>query len=307
MLQSIEKPKVCILLSSYNGEKYIREQINSILAQQGVAIELVIRDDGSTDGTIDIIHSFGERIKLIRGNNIGCEQSFAELLKYESNADYYAYSDQDDYWLSEKVITEIEAICNINGPALAACNLFLCDEYLNIQGTVYSDQMIENNRIRMKDDFLCNMHGCVLLWNRKLHNKLQNSIPDRMISHDGWVNCVANAIGTTVIINEPLIKYRIHGGNVAGHASSIIERAKKGVRIYLGKKHPHREVLAAQVLEHYGNEMDKSSNGYDTLCKIANYKNGITDKIKLLNKDIIRQAPFPDKLLWLVCIIADTY
>lgn len=270
-------------------------------------MELVIRDDGSTDDTVSIISSFGDSIKLIRGDNVGCEQSFAELLKYKSDADYYAFSDQDDYWMPDKVISEIESIRNIRGPALAACNLYLCDENLTIQGTVYSDNAIINNRIRMKEDYLCNMHGCVLLWNKELHDKMNNTIPEFMISHDGWVNCVANSIGTTVILEEPLIKYRIHGGNVAGHASSIIDRAKKGIKIYLGNNHPQRDVLASSVIESFSDDIDKNTNGYDTLCKIAYYKNSLKDKIRLLNKDIIKRAPFPDKLLWIACVLFNTY
>lgn len=299
--------KVCILLSSYNGEKFIKEQIDSILNQDGVEIELVIRDDGSTDNTKAIIREYGDAIHLIEGTNNGCEQSFAELLKYSSDADYYAFSDQDDYWLSDKVISEVRAIEGYDGPALAACNLYLCDDKLNITSVLHSRKAIRKIQYMMKNNYLCNMHGCVLLWNKDLHKMLSSSVPDTIISHDGWVNTIANSIGTTVILESPLIKYRIHGNNVAGHANTLLDRARKGFRIYLGEKHPRRDVIAQEALKRFSCYMDRNTNGYKTLLSIANYKESLKTKISLIQKDIIRKSPFPDKALWILCVLTNRY
>ena len=300
-------PKVCILLSGYNGSKFIREQIDSLLDQKDVDIKIVVRDDGSSDDTVDIVRSYGGNIVLIEGKNLGCEKSFAELLKYHDDSDYYAFSDQDDYWLPDKVRSEVNAIKDIPGPALAACNLFLCKEDLTVERALHSTDEIEAIRNSMKENYLVNMHGCVLLWNRELHERLRNNIPDDIISHDGWVNTVANAVGTVIILEEPLIRYRIHGNNTAGHASTTYERAKKGIKLYLGKNHPHRDILAKEVLGRFGEDIDPFSNGYDTLCKIANYKSSLKARLNLMNKDIIRKVRFPDRLLWWLCILAGTY
>lgn len=307
MLQNTNLPKVCILLSSYNGREYIKEQIDSLLAQEAVNVEIVIRDDGSTDETPAIIEEYKGKVELIRGTNIGCENSFAELLKYYNDADYYAFCDQDDYWMPKKLISEVEAIKAIEGPALVACNLFLCDEQLNIKGPLHSKKDIKSIRNNMKNNYLCNMHGCVLMWNRNLHERLCNNVPGEIVSHDGWVNTVANAIGTVVVLEEPLIKYRIHSNNTAGHASGIIERAKKGIRIYLGKNHPRRDLIAKEILNRFASDMDHESNGYDTLVKIANYKRSCKDKVKLIRKDIIKKSKFPDIMLWIICVLMETY
>ena len=97
--------KVNVLLSSYNGEKYIEELIRSVLAQEGVDVILTVRDDGSTDKTIDIIRSFNDsRIRLIIGKeNLGPAKSFLTLLRDCETADYYAYCDQDDVWVQNHI------------------------------------------------------------------------------------------------------------------------------------------------------------------------------------------------------------
>lgn len=98
--------KVNILMSTYNGEKYIEEQIQSILNQEEVIIKLYIRDDGSTDNTVKIIESFNkENIVLFKMSNIGWKKSFLELTKLVEYHDdeYYAFSDQDDVWKKNKI------------------------------------------------------------------------------------------------------------------------------------------------------------------------------------------------------------
>ena len=104
---------VQVLLSSYNGEKYIREQLDSILAQEGVNIQLLIRDDGSTDGTNSILTEYEQRcdnISVIYGINVGVIQSFFLLLEQAGSYPYIALADQDDVWLKQKLKRAIEKI-----------------------------------------------------------------------------------------------------------------------------------------------------------------------------------------------------
>ena len=102
----MENKKVAILMSTYNGEKYLKEQIESLLAQTYGNIEIYIRDDGSKDNTIKIIKNYKEKynnIVLKEGKNIGFINSFFELLNLCNDADYYAYCDQDDVWMNDKI------------------------------------------------------------------------------------------------------------------------------------------------------------------------------------------------------------
>ena len=98
---------VCVIMSTYNGEQYIRQQLASILEQTYKGIQVLIRDDGSSDKTVEILHEYQSRypnIQYYTGNNMGAAQSFYDLLKHvPMEADYIAFSDQDDVWLEGKV------------------------------------------------------------------------------------------------------------------------------------------------------------------------------------------------------------
>ena len=90
--------KIAILLSSYNGEKYIEQQIDSLLSQKYKNIDIIVRDDGSKDGTIEILKKYKNKIKLIIGENIGVISSFNELIMYVSDYDFYVFCYQDVIW-----------------------------------------------------------------------------------------------------------------------------------------------------------------------------------------------------------------
>lgn len=93
--------KVQVLLSSFNGERYIQKQLDTIFAQRGVEVSCIVRDDGSSDRTVQIIKNYQKKqlaLQLIEGENLGWRRSFMELLRLAEKADYYAFADQDDEW-----------------------------------------------------------------------------------------------------------------------------------------------------------------------------------------------------------------
>lgn len=108
----VKEKKVIILLSTYNGEKYIEQQINSLLKQTYKNINIYVRDDGSKDGTLEILKKYEEKgeIFLIQGKNIGFINSFMELLKKVEKADYYSFCDQDDVWNEDKIERAVRAL-----------------------------------------------------------------------------------------------------------------------------------------------------------------------------------------------------
>lgn len=303
--------KVCILLSAFNGEKYIKIQIESIMKQINVESILVIRDDGSTDKTKTIIMSLKEKYKnkiiYIEGKNLGCEASFFNLLKYNIDADFYAFSDQDDFWMPNKLYKQIEAIKKYNVAALSLCNLLVCDNNLNPIKTMHSVNELNDYKTRMKRDIICNMHGCVMVWNKNLHTILQNNIPNQIVAHDAWLNAIANLIGIVEIISEPLIKYRIHDNNVSGFALNNISKIKKGICIYLGKNHPNREYIAKTLLAFFEKNIDKKTDGYNTLLLLSKYKNNFANKRKLIKNDIVQKRDIYHKYLWIICILMNKF
>ena len=130
--------KVAVLISTYNGEKYLEEQLNSILNQTYKNIEIVIRDDGSKDSTINIIKKYQEKydnIILKEGTNVGFIKSFFQLLAF-ANADYYAFCDQDDSWLENKIELAVRALNEVDNskPNMVFGNSDYYDENMNLIG-----------------------------------------------------------------------------------------------------------------------------------------------------------------------------
>ena len=120
--------RVLVIMSTYNGEKYVREQINSILMQKNVEVSVLVRDDGSTDGTLEVINGLqDDRITVLNGENMGCEASFFELLMHCKGYEYYAFSDQDDIWLEDKLARAIGMIGSSDTPVLYCSNQMLVD------------------------------------------------------------------------------------------------------------------------------------------------------------------------------------
>ena len=99
-------------MSSYNGEMYLDEQLESIVAQKGVMTDILVRDDGSSDHTCDILDQWQQKTSLrwYSGENIGPARSFMDLLRQSGDSCYYAFSDQDDYWLSDKLKVAVDKL-----------------------------------------------------------------------------------------------------------------------------------------------------------------------------------------------------
>ena len=125
--------KIDILLATYNGEKYIKEQIDSILNQSYTNFNLIISDDSSTDSTVEILKEYekkDERIKLIvQKENLGYIKNFEYLLT-QVNSKYYMFSDQDDFWVNDKVLKSYNKLVKENLD-LVFCDLEIVDENLN--------------------------------------------------------------------------------------------------------------------------------------------------------------------------------
>lgn len=302
--------KVCIFLSAYNGEKYIKEQIDSLLNQKEIAVTIVIRDDGSTDSTASILEQYNGKysgnFQIIYGKNIGCERSFFELLYKRIDADYYAFCDQDDVWDMNKCVTQIRIIENIDGPALSACNMAVCNEQLVPAGKVYSDGYIGFYiRFIQDNDVLRNFHGCTLLWNRKLQLLLQSQKPTCEVAHDTWVNAIANVVGEVKMVNIPLVYYRIHGNNVSGFGLNFFEKIRNRFKLYYGRNHLCRDKICKDVLRAYGPYI--KTEKYFILDATANYKNSILSKINYIRDNILKTRRFPDNLFWSVCVLLGRY
>ena len=299
------KSTVCILMSTYNGEKYIKQQLDSIFAQEDVDIKLVVRDDGSKDSTLDILRQYNSII-LFEGANIGCEKSFMELLFMDIEADYYAFADQDDVWHPRKIISAIENIHKYNCD-LSVCNLKLVDGNLDEIGNLFSNQDIDNYQKIMDKFAQTNFHGCVQVWTNKLHKVIQTYRPLHIEPHDVWVNAIANIVSSTYIDNRCFINYRLHGNNVSGYTTNVINKFIKRIKLYFGKNHPQRDILSKQLLDNFGFYLNKADSKYKTISLIANYKRNIIQKLKLCFSPYFKSMTFKNRIIWSLCVMLNKY
>jgi len=232
--------KIAVMMSTYNGEKYLKEQIDSILEQEKVEIYLYIRDDGSNDGTIEIINDFisnNKNIKLFKGENLGVGNSFMELLYLTPGSyEYYAFSDQDDIWCSNKLSKAIDVLESDRNILLYASNQELVDCNGNKLGMRYShDEVIP---LIPEAEFQINrISGCTFVFTNRLQGILYN--PDRRPSyelllnrmHDVWVANVAALYNGIYYDNNSYVKYRQHETNVVGaYSEGIVYDIKSKIK-----------------------------------------------------------------------------
>jgi len=187
MENRMEKPSVCVVMSTYNGEKYIRPQIESILNQIDIRLILYIRDDGSKDNTKEIIEEYiSDNVIFDIGENLGAKKSFIEALQEAPVADYYAFSDQDDVWDRDKLIAAIAMIRNREKkgvPILYCGRTRLVDSKLNYigEGRCYHEK---------SNSFLCGevqaAAGCTMVFSRELKQKIEQYSPIVYPMHDAW-------------------------------------------------------------------------------------------------------------------------
>ena len=220
----MENKKVAILMSTYNGEKYLKEQIESLLAQTYGNIEIYIRDDGSKDNTIKIIKNYKEKynnIVLKEGKNIGFINSFFELLNLCNDADYYAYCDQDDVWMNDKIERAVKFLgkTDENKPALYFSNSDYYDSDMNFLATAEKNK-IYNFRNSLVE---CVTQGMTMVINNKTRQTIIENRPETCLFHDWWTYMICSGFGQIVYDDKSLVKYRRHNKSVTVEGKSKIE------------------------------------------------------------------------------------
>ena len=216
--------KIDILMATYNGKKYLKEQIESILNQTYTEFNLLISDDASTDNTMEILKQYAikdTRIKIFKNeNNQGLIRNFESLLN-KVTCKYYMLADQDDIWNKDKIEKSIKKIEDTNSN-LVFCDLEVVDSNLNLIHNSYWKQKGFYNRIIKHNGFdalyLNNyITGCTIIAKSEI---LKNILPlpkdAKYLIHDYWIALMSSNNGNISYINEQLIKYRQHEKNEIG-------------------------------------------------------------------------------------------
>jgi glycosyltransferase involved in cell wall biosynthesis len=193
-------------MATYNGEKYIKEQLDSILCQIGRDDELIISDDGSTDKTLEIINTYANPcIKIFENHGIhGYAHNFENALAHAAG-DYIFLSDQDDVWLPQKVQTMLPYLQEDN---MVLTDAYITDENLKIQKCLSEYRMYRKG-------YLQNLYktahlGCTAAFTRRIKNYCLPFPKSMLAPHDNWIGLLCELKFNVVYIPEPLILYRRH-------------------------------------------------------------------------------------------------
>lgn len=274
--------KIQIFLSTYNGRKYLVEQVESLRKLKNVSVSLLVRDDGSTDGTIDILEYYAKVgvLQFYSGQNIGYAKSFFDLIKQDVKADYYAFCDQDDIWNPEKLcvaVTQIQHIADNSNkiPILYASALQRVDSDLNY----LKKQNFEHLQLTLGAEFTRHrLAGCSFVFNNMLRNllKYEDNIP---CSHDKLATILCLACGGKVIFDhDSYILFRRHGNNTSSDDICIKHKISQDLHKYFGR-HNNADLLAAKIIQQYS--MYLTPEALNFLYKIAHYKNSAFYTLRL--------------------------
>ena len=211
---------VSVCMATFNGSKYLKDQISSILEQLGLQDELIISDDGSSDNTVEIINSFNDdRIVLLNHERNDknrkrtyphylVSSNFENALKF-STGDFIFLADQDDIWVENKL--------KIMLPYLETYSLIMSDCLIVDEKSEIVEQSFFNSCISLPRGLLLNIskplyHGCCIGFRREVLN-IALPFPEKMILHDSWIGMLAENFGKVKFISDKLVLYRRHFSN----------------------------------------------------------------------------------------------
>jgi len=272
---------ISVAICTYNGEKYLEEQLRSVMEQSYNNLEIIINDDCSTDNTLDVAYALQKednRIKIYQNEkNLGFNKNFEKTLQY-CNGELISLCDQDDIWDLDKIKKQYDLLKKTNS-SLVYCNAWL----INAQGDDLNQNLFSQlhvNPIRGNTQLGLIFDNCVsgntMLFKKSLLNLIY-PIPD-IIFFDRWIAFVASYDSTIDVIEEPLIKYRQHGGNVTDVLRE--KKVKKTLKTKLDKRDKAFMVKVNQFkafIEFFNKHNIKNENTkiiediYNELCDYDKY------------------------------------
>lgn len=299
--------KVTVIMSTYNGHKYIKEQLDSLIKQKDVLINLFIRDDGSSDDTVSIVKSYAEKfndLKVIQEKNIGATASFHRAARLALNVgeetDYYAFCDQDDIWQEKKLITAINIISKKDGnkPNLYFSNLMMMNNNGELQGLLLNNDLVSDSRYNALAAIYT--YGCTCVFNRTALEKFC-CLDEKLnyIYHDNWLYSICSFLGNVWYDSESYLLYRQTGENVSGQKKTGISVwGQRFLKIFkLSEDKRIYESIALGLLLSFEKEL--LPEDIILLNQIKNYRHSIVDKMALITSKRMKTSNISKNL----CII----
>lgn len=288
IIQKAVNPKVAVLMSTYNGEKYVKEQIQSILNQKGVDVKLIVRDDGSSDSTVKIVKDFCSKcnnVVLFAESNVGCKWSFFKLAEYASQSlrdyEYFAFSDQDDFWLQDKIRTAIDILNEVyqSSPLLYISETVLVDHNLNKISIMTKPK--STFRYTIEESLMIQpAPGCVMVFNKTLLDLFIKTNMNDMFLHDESLYKICLICGGKVIFdNRAFIYYRQHGNNTIGGNQSLCTRFARWTKKFI-QNNCERSNEVKSLLRTFEGEIPFEI--MRQMVYVATYKTNLLNRLRLI-------------------------
>jgi glycosyltransferase involved in cell wall biosynthesis len=230
--RNFDYPPISVAMATYNGGKYLVEQLDSILSQTHLPAEIIVCDDQSTDNTSAILENYQSKGLLkyfVNEKRLGFIGNFKKAVSLCNTENYIALSDQDDIWLPSKLSLTAQYIKNIDEtdtPALVYSDLILVDQDKNLINPSFRNELGQGGYIYCLETlfFGCFVNGCTMLMNPTMRSYF-STIPDEgALNHDTWMSMIAYTFGRAAILPEPQVYYRSHANN----ATEVGDFNKKG-------------------------------------------------------------------------------
>jgi rhamnosyltransferase len=271
--------KICVLLSAYNGEEFIEQQLHSLSAQENVDVDILVRDDGSTDSTPQILNKWQKEGKLrwYGGKNLGWAMSFMHLICHAPEADYYALCDHDDIWMPNKMYEAVKQLEKMRGEKNLYCSNMNYYRDGKDEGLVKPEGLQFNIYTAMVK---CITVGCTMVFSKALQQSIKDHPPVSVYAHDFWVYQVAISTGDVYYDPRSFILYRQHAHNQIGQKRTWQEVWKRRLKKLKDLPHQHeREDMARQLLACHAQEMNEENR--KAVEEVAYYRDSIKNRSRL--------------------------
>lgn len=297
-------PSVQVLLSTYNGTRYLGEFLESVRSQRGVSVEVFTRDDGSIDGSLGVLRRYAESggVRVVDGKNLGPAKSFLWLLEHSSpDVDFISFADQDDVWLPDKLARATAALGAEQraSPAMYCSSLTLVDENLRPlgswrgapRGASFENALVQNIA-----------PGCTIVINQAARELLVSRLPTSLTMHDWWIYQAVSATGTVIVDDQSRILYRKHAINTIGAPVSVSQRVVDSWRRFVARDFrlpslsqllelercfgdlwsPRQRLLVARLREAHTSRRSRVAAAFDSGLVFQSTWHGIAYRILLL-------------------------
>jgi rhamnosyltransferase len=289
----MNKPLVSIVLATYNAQKYLNQQLDSILKQTYDNIEIIICDDNSTDGTIAILNEYQKLYPNIyiykNSSNLGVVKNFEKCINL-ANGNYIALSDQDDIWRLDKIEIQMDYMLkaeykNPNKAILVHSDLEMIAKNGNL---LYNSYMsYKNYDISLKRDLSyilgpCSVMGNTILINRRL-KQLALPFPPILEVHDYWLAVINELYGYRITIKESLVSYRIHDDNVSNSQTKLQPKLSNllGSIYKRDFKLPFLDIKRDKTLRYLLDKYELSRDDKDIILHFLKYLEWTENRFKL--------------------------